>query len=245
MEENERPNYYAIIPADVRYDTRLRANEKLLYGEITCLANKLGYCFASNNYFADLYNVTPQAVSKWISHLEKYGYITCEYIHNGKEIKERQICLVSTQIDRVSTNDLGGINKRLKGYKQKVKDNNTSNNNTRVNNYNSEQVAIINHYSENHKKLYEQGKIQTEKIIINYGKVGSLIKNLLKIVSVVEICTILDRACNDDFCLKTGYSLAVILSDTVAMKLLGGKNYQQKKNNFDLGEKDFLGGFER
>ena len=51
--ENERPNYYAIIPADVRYDKRLKPIERLLYGEITCLSNKEGYCFASSNYFAN------------------------------------------------------------------------------------------------------------------------------------------------------------------------------------------------
>ena len=37
---NEKPNYYAIIPANVRYDNELRANEKLLYGEITALSSK-------------------------------------------------------------------------------------------------------------------------------------------------------------------------------------------------------------
>ena len=30
--ENENPSYFAIIPADVRYDKRLKANEKLMYG---------------------------------------------------------------------------------------------------------------------------------------------------------------------------------------------------------------------
>ena len=66
---NETPNYYAILPARVRYDNRLKANEKLLYAEITALCNKTGKCFATNTYFSRLYNVTPQSISNWISNL--------------------------------------------------------------------------------------------------------------------------------------------------------------------------------
>ena len=58
MKSNELPSYYAIIPATVRYENRLKSAEKLLYSEITALANKNGYCFAQNKYFAELYNVT-------------------------------------------------------------------------------------------------------------------------------------------------------------------------------------------
>lgn len=120
----EKPSYYAVIPANIRYDKSLRANEKLLYGEISCLATKTGECWASNNYFAELYGVTPQAISKWINNLEKAGHITVRLIYNGKTIEKRviKLCGVSTNIDRVSTND-------LEGYQQKFKENNTSNNN--------------------------------------------------------------------------------------------------------------------
>ena len=125
----KQPNYYAIIPAAVRYDNRLRANEKLMYGEITALTNKTGECWASNRYFAELYDVTTASVSKWIKHLEEMGYITTQIIYkdNSKEVAKRIIKLagVLTFVD-------GGINICLGGYQQKFKDNNTSNNNIKI-----------------------------------------------------------------------------------------------------------------
>ena len=130
--ENEKPSYYAIIPANVRYDNRLKANEKLMYGEIVCLSNKNGYCFASNKYFSELYEVSPQAISGWVKNLERCGYITCEYLHNGTEIKERRISINpqtnSTKLEK-------GINKTLKGYKQNFKDNNIKINNIKNNSF--------------------------------------------------------------------------------------------------------------
>jgi len=129
---NTKPNYYAIIPADVRYDKNLKPNAKLIYGEITCLSNKNGYCNASNNYFSALFEVTPQAVSNWVKSLEKLGYVSVSYEYENNRVKERRIYLqgVSINIDRVSIKDSRGINKSIGGYQQKFKDNNTSNNNT-------------------------------------------------------------------------------------------------------------------
>ena len=97
MNEESKNNYYAIIPATVRYNKDLKPNEKLLYGEITALANSKGFCFASNRYFAELYKVTIHTVSQWISHLEKLGYVNIELIKdNKKEIKERRIYICDT-----------------------------------------------------------------------------------------------------------------------------------------------------
>lgn len=131
---DEKPNYYAIIPADVRYDENLKLGEKMMYGEITALSKKNGICYASNNYFAKLYNVSPQAISKWIKSLEKYKYITISYEKEGKAITKRNISMVSTQVDRVSTGVEGGINTGLEGYQQEIKENNININNTSINN---------------------------------------------------------------------------------------------------------------
>lgn len=92
MNEENKCNYYSIIPATVRYDYRLKPAEKILYGELTALSNKEGYCFAQNKYFAELYNVTIGTVSKWLSHLQKLGYIVIEIIRNNKnEVTARHI----------------------------------------------------------------------------------------------------------------------------------------------------------
>lgn len=120
----EKPNYYAIIPANVRYDVDLRASAKLMYGEITALSSKYGVCTASNNYFARLYEVDSSAISKWITQLKNKKYIEVEYETKGKEIKKRIIRIIGTdKCQYVLPNDNGG-------YCQKDKENNTSINNT-------------------------------------------------------------------------------------------------------------------
>ena len=89
--------YYAIIPADVRYDVRLTPNAKLLYGEITALCNEKGYCWAMNGYFAELYSVSKVSVSKWVGSLRDCGYIECEvqYKEGTKQISDRHIRLAT------------------------------------------------------------------------------------------------------------------------------------------------------
>lgn len=131
----EKPNYYSIIPAEVRYDKELRASEKLLYGEITALAQKTGECWAGNNYFCKLYDVKPNAVATWIRDLKKRGYIKVDYIYNGKEIEKRVIKICDIQKDSTySQKDRGVLSKKIGGYSQKGEDNNTSINNTSINN---------------------------------------------------------------------------------------------------------------
>ena len=133
---DEKPNYYAIIPADVRYDKDLRANEKLLYGEITALTKKTGECWASNSYFSELYGVKPNAIATWIRHLKNKGYIAVGYTYNGKEITKRLITIGGIQKDNTSYPKEygGGIQKDNRGGIQKGEENNTSiTNNTSIN----------------------------------------------------------------------------------------------------------------
>lgn len=128
----EKPNYYSILTADVRYDKELKANEKLLFSEITALANKYGYCTASNGYLADLYDVKKTTVSHWLIHLKEKNYIRIEIERNDKkEIISRKIYPVSTPIaqksNRYSTNEQYPIAQKSKGNITSINNINTNN----------------------------------------------------------------------------------------------------------------------
>lgn len=94
----DKPNYYSVIPARVRYDEDLKANEKLLYGEISALSNKNGYCSAGNNYFAELYGVHKKTISEWVTHLKNKGYVEVEMVYEDKKIIERRIYIETRRI---------------------------------------------------------------------------------------------------------------------------------------------------
>ena len=116
MEESIQRNYYAILPAKVRYDKNITPNAKLLYAEITALCNEKGYCWAGNAYFAELYGVTKTSISNWISSLQKNGYIDVQLIYkeNSKEIQSRHISIannmpIQNNLNTYTKNIVGGI----------------------------------------------------------------------------------------------------------------------------------------
>lgn len=134
----EQPSYYSILTANVRYDKTLKANEKLLFSEITALSNKNGYCHAGNKYFADLYGVSKISVSNWINHLKACGYLKVEMIKEGKEIKGRHLYPISAPIkenfNTPSRKLYRGVKENFNTpIKENFKENTTSINTTRTN----------------------------------------------------------------------------------------------------------------
>ncbi len=81
-----KPNYYSIIPANVRYDKDLTANAKLLYGEITSLCNDKGYCWATNQYFCNLYEVSDRTIRNLLQQLSEKNYIKISILKNSKRL---------------------------------------------------------------------------------------------------------------------------------------------------------------
>lgn len=104
-----QPSYYAVIPANVRYDKTLPPLARLMYAEITALSNQYGYCFATNKYFAELYEVTDRTVRNWIESLINKGYISRSYVVIGN--KKRRILSINPHAVIVPGNPLEVIEK--------------------------------------------------------------------------------------------------------------------------------------
>lgn len=175
----EQPSYYSIITANVRYDNRLTDSEKLLFAEITSLSNKYGYCTATNSYFARLYEVVKETISRRISNLTKYGYLKIETVKDGKQIKQRKMYPLtqsSIPIDvKINTPIDNSVNTPIDAN---VKENNTSINNTSINNINRINTLsgnptthqphyqpIINYLNEKTGKHYKHTTNKTQTVI--------------------------------------------------------------------------------
>lgn len=126
----EKPGYFAVLPANVRYDTTLRPAAKLLYAEISALCNKYGYCTASNTYFATLYDASKKTVEYWMKQLKEAGYIRIEVLRDeSNTVINRKIWIVdSSATPPLQIEDTSPIN-RGDPPLQKYRNNNTSINN--------------------------------------------------------------------------------------------------------------------
>lgn len=179
-----KKSYYAIIPANVRYDEELKPNAKLLYGEITALANEKGYCWASNSYFAELYGVSKETISRWINNLENRGYINTQLIYRkgSKEIKERRIFIapIDKIVNTPCQNNQYPIDEKINTpIDEIVKDNNTLFNNT---------LYIYDYWNSKgiirHRKLTNRMKTKIQSTLKDYSldEIKEIIDNYAEIL---------------------------------------------------------------
>lgn len=173
----ENPNYYAILPANVRYDKNLKPMEKILYSEITALANIKGYCYAKNQYFADLYEVHKNTVSAWINHLCELGYLKVEIVYKkeSKEVEERRIYIsslpINKNIDTPQPKDLDPINENIDTpINKKIEDNIININNT---------SRIIEREEEQEKSRIQKSNQSPNSLNENKGMYYQEIRNII------------------------------------------------------------------
>ena len=131
--ENLRAGYYSIIPTTILFNDKLKPNVKLLYAVITSLTTKEGYCYASNSYLGEKFDVDPKTISSWLKELRKFNYIIVEIIRNDKkEIIQRRIYINDSPY--TLKNGYSSTLNNEDSIHQKIEDNNiiTNNINTHI-----------------------------------------------------------------------------------------------------------------
>lgn len=106
-ENIKRSNWDAILPAKVRYDSRLKGEAKVLYSEILLLSSQKGYCYATDKYLAESYSSSQRSINRHIASLKNLGYIKIETERKGKRVTERRIYPLELSKMAITDNEKG------------------------------------------------------------------------------------------------------------------------------------------
>ena len=108
-----------ILPNSILGDNNITPLERLLLISILSLCKQKGYCWATNEYFAELFNVRKQTISKSISSLSKNNYIELKFDNseknNSKRIIKKSEALTKI-ISGIKENMNTSVNKNLNQY---------------------------------------------------------------------------------------------------------------------------------
>lgn len=74
--------YFTIIPNHV-YRNKSLGEARFLYGHILTLSNKVGYCYAPNEFLANIMECDVRSISRYIKALEKSRLVTVHYAKNS------------------------------------------------------------------------------------------------------------------------------------------------------------------
>ena len=129
MDQNQaqKPAYWAVLPAVVRYDPDLPPSAKILYAEISALTDQRGFCFASNEYFERLYGMTDRSVRRLLKTLQERGLIRIQDGDGGAG--RRKIYAGINPLAQAPVENEQEPGQKCPGYPDKnVRENNINNN---------------------------------------------------------------------------------------------------------------------
>lgn len=86
----EKIRRFVIVPDEVMQSRDLNNGAKFLLGFIMRLSNKRGYCWASNKYLANYFNVNRATIIRWVNELKECGYIKCNIKKTKRRIRINQ-----------------------------------------------------------------------------------------------------------------------------------------------------------
>ena len=170
MEKEKHLPLFVVIPSNVHFAKDLSDKDVRIYGYISALANAKGYCYATNKYLAETFNVSESTIKRAISSLVKKNYLKSVIITDSEGmIIERRLFIVLPEInqnpdkphnDGRVKNELGG------GFKFDLYNNINNNNNYGAVETDTEhsKVKTSSEKSDDESKQTKQKKSKKDKV---------------------------------------------------------------------------------
>ena len=76
--------FWSVIPATVLDDMQLPANAKILYGVLSSLMRREGYCWPSNAQLAAAMHCSEDVIRRWLAALSEGGHVQVRVVPNRK-----------------------------------------------------------------------------------------------------------------------------------------------------------------
>jgi len=141
------------IPAEIWLNEELSLLEKTLIVEIDSLSSTAKGCWASNNYFASFFQLSPSRISRAITKLRENGWVEVDYKMERKRCIERRIRVICSSKGGVLQKRNRGIAKTHGGYCK----------NASVSN-------ILNNTKEGFLEIWEKQGFKSEELMIEFQK---------------------------------------------------------------------------
>jgi len=139
--DNNKPNFFAVVPAPVLFHSKLSDFSVRLFGVISTLCQAEGYCNAKNKTLGDWVGASTSKVSRAITELAKYDLVTVDIQKNASgTFRKIYLCISRTQglsnpAEGGGANMPNGLSKNDKGggANLPIQKNSTSINNIKTN----------------------------------------------------------------------------------------------------------------
>lgn len=180
--EIDKPNYYSIMTAEVRYSDKISDSAKLLFSEITALSNKYGYAFPSNQFLANIYNVSISTIQRRLKELKDNNFIKVVLIRDkdDNQVLQRQLYPITTpsvKSDTTPSSTSDTTPSSTSATYNNTRDNNINNNNKDV---------VVSKKTIDEIKEKTQNRLVKENIIEIIKQTGATEEQLLKMVRIMS-----------------------------------------------------------
>lgn len=176
VQEDRGRNFFAIIPATVRYNKNIKPLAKLIWAEISCLTNVKGFCFCTNGYLSKCFDVDKSTISRYIKSLEDENLIKVVVYKDdsGAFIERRIYPLISaTTGDCLNSEEgycieeTGCLTDERRGFLDAIHNNNNININNNINNLSEDSLRSSSQENSSSQSSEEQNGLEVSE---NYSE---------------------------------------------------------------------------